>query len=132
MTRANPVPASLPSETGLLAAYMASERAFRGIGPRRAAALADALGDGLKAAILALDQRVIEIVGEEPAIAAGAAIEARQSEVAFLSWLDEIGAKISAAQAIRLARAWGPQGSRRCVRTPTSCWQCPAGGPWTQ
>ncbi|WP_157764560.1 hypothetical protein [Rhodobacter sp. CZR27] len=41
-------PSGIPRVTGLLATYMAREKAFRGIGPRRAAALADALRTTLK------------------------------------------------------------------------------------
>ncbi|SHJ12986.1 exodeoxyribonuclease V alpha subunit [Palleronia salina] len=118
MKQVDLVATGLPSETSLLATYIASDRTFRGIGPRRAAALAEALGDDLQAAILALDKRVIEIVGEEPAIEAAAAMEARQSEVALLSWLDDIGAQIPTANAIRLARAWGPQGIEAVRQNP--------------
>ncbi|MDD9727265.1 AAA family ATPase [Roseovarius sp. SK2] len=105
-----PKPQGLPSKTPLLAAYLRRERAFRGIGKERARALADAFGDDLQAALLAIDDRVIEIIGEEPAIAAAAAMELRVPETGFLSWLDEIGANIDPQKAIRVARAWGPQG----------------------
>lgn len=110
MTSVASEPSGLPREIGLLATYIAREKAFRGIGPRRAAALAAALGDNLEASILALDERVIEIVGDEAAIAAAAAMEARHAETAFLGWLSEIGAEIPVGKAIRLARAWGPKG----------------------
>lgn len=118
MKRTAPVSAPPPSETSLLAEYMATERAFRGIGPRRATALANTFGDDLRAATLAIDQRVIDIVGEESAIAASAAMETRQPEIAFLLWLDEIGAKIPVSKAIRLARAWGPQGIEAVRQNP--------------
>lgn len=111
-------PSGLPSEIGLLATYIAREKDFRGIGPRRAAALAAALGDDLEASILALDERVIEIVGEESAIAAAAAMEARHAETAFLIWLNEIGAEIPVTKAIRLARAWGRQGVEAVRQNP--------------
>lgn len=110
MTSVASEPSALPREPGLLATYIAREKAFRGIGPRRAAALAAALGDDLEASILALDDRVIEIVGDDAAIAAAAAMEARHAETAFLGWLNEIGAEIPVGKAIRLARAWGPKG----------------------
>jgi len=110
MTSVASEPSALPREPGLLATYMAREKAFRGIGPRRAAALAAALGDDLEASILALEDRVIEIVGDEAAIAAAAAMEARHAETAFLGWLNKIGARIPVGKAIRLARAWGPKG----------------------
>lgn len=105
-----PARRGLPSETQLLAAYIMREPAFRGIGKKRAKALADAFGADLQAALLAIDDRVVEIIGEEPAIAAAAAMELRVAEVDFLSWLDQIGAKILPQKAIRLARAWGQQG----------------------
>lgn len=108
----------MPSEIGLLVSYIAREKAFWGIGPRRAAALAAALGDDLQASILALDERVIDIVGEESAIAAAAAMEALQAETVFLSWLNKIGANIPVSEAIRLARAWGPQGVEAVRQNP--------------
>ncbi|WP_138468674.1 hypothetical protein [Poseidonocella sp. HB161398] len=113
-------PASLPRETSLLAGYIAREKAFRGIGPRRAAALAVAFGDGLGDAILALDERVVEIVGEEPAIAAAAALEVRQVEAELLDWLHRIGAGMPLAVAIRLAlrRRHSPGGRDRGRRPP--------------
>ncbi|MCC8950216.1 AAA family ATPase [Bradyrhizobium sp. Arg62] len=108
----------LPAEANLLVAYLARERAFRGIGPRRAAALGEAFGAGLKDAIMRLDEGVIELVGEEPALAAAAAIEVRQAEAAMLEWIDAIGARIPIDKAIRIARAWGPQGVEAVRQNP--------------
>jgi len=62
----------LPVASSLLVSYLARERAFRGIGPVRAAALVEAFGKGLKEALLSLDAGVVDIIGEEPAITAAA------------------------------------------------------------
>ncbi len=116
--RRPPTRVGLPSETLLLAAYLARNPAFPRIGENRAKALAEAFGPDLKAALLAIDDRVVEIIGEEPAIAAAAAMELREAETAFLSWLDEVGANIPPPKAIRIARAWGPQGVEAVEANP--------------
>ena len=45
------VEAPMPQRPGALAAYIAEDRDFRGIGPAKAAALAAAFGDGLRDAL---------------------------------------------------------------------------------
>lgn len=108
----------LPSSPTLLAQYLARERAFKYIGPSRAEALSEVFGDCLAEAILALDDGVIEIIGEDHAINAAAVLETRLPEVDFLEWLQSINADIPSFKAIRLARAWGQQGFEAVKRNP--------------
>lgn len=98
------------SKLDLMSTFLASDRAFRGIGPRRAAALARKFGSSTIDAIRCVDPGVIEIVGEEVALNAAAEVEVRQAEITFLEWLQRINAPISTSRALCLARAWGPQG----------------------
>jgi exodeoxyribonuclease V alpha subunit len=109
-----PVKASMTT----LVSYIAHDEAFRGIGPRRAAALGAAFGQELLEAITRCDERVIEIVGEEAAIRAAAVVEARKAEAALLAWLDSKELVIPTSQATRIARAWGPQGVARIEANP--------------
>lgn len=108
----------LPADVSLLVTYLARDRAFKGIGPKRARAMGDIFGSDLKTGILTMDERVIEIIGEESAIIAAAVMEVRQAETTFISWLDEIGANVPSSKAIRLARAWGPQGIETVRKNP--------------
>lgn len=103
-------PSDMSDNPALLVTYIAREAAFKGIGPKRAKALGDAFGPGLQDALLAMDDGVISIIGEEPAINAAAAMDVRKDDAGFLAWLDQIGVNIPAWKAIRIARAWGPQG----------------------
>ena len=118
MTRYQPARSDLPTETSLLVAYLEREKAFPCIGKKRAAELGRTFGAGLKDAILRVDDGVIKIVGEEPALAAAAAMEVRQEETAFLEWLDSVGARIQPHKAIRIARAWGAQGAEAVQTNP--------------
>jgi len=102
----------MPARTDLLVSYIARERAFRGIGRIRAAALGEHFGTDLRQAILSLDEGVIHIVGEVPAIMAAAVMNIRETEAVFLEWLDDLNVNIPEAKAIRLARAWGAEGMR--------------------
>ena len=108
----------LPSSSAHFAQYLARERAFKHIGPARAAALYEAFGDLLSDAILNLDEGVVDIVGEVNAINAAAVLETRMPETAFLEWLETINADIPSFKAIRLARAWGKQGVAAIQQNP--------------
>ncbi|WP_138468441.1 AAA family ATPase [Poseidonocella sp. HB161398] len=100
----------VPEQPEAFAAWLASERAFAGIGPKRAQALADTFGAGLQDAILRGDARIVGMLGEEVALRAAEVLDERLAEAAFFRWLEEIGARLPAWQASRIARAWGPQG----------------------
>ena len=115
---ARPQPRGLPERCSHLADYLARERAFKFIGPKRAAALLETFGSELKDAILGLDDRVVNIVGEAPAIHAAAVLETRLPEAEFLDWLSKIRADIPASKAISLARAWGKQGVDQVQKNP--------------
>lgn len=106
------------SETPVFLTYLARDRAFKGIGPKRAAALGEAFGSGLKDALLNIDHRVIDIVGEQAALAAAAVLEVREAEAEFLLWLESLGAEIPASKAIRIARAWGKNGIEAVYNNP--------------
>lgn len=84
----------------------------------RAAALHEALGPDLRGAILAIDDRVVDIIGELPAINAAAVLETRVPETEFLTWLSDIRANIPPSKAIRLARAWGKEGTEAVQKNP--------------
>lgn len=108
----------LPASSSLFAEYLARDRAFKGIGPKRAAALFEAFGPDLRDALLSIDDRVVEIVGEEAAINAAAILETRLHETDFLEWLTGLKAEIPIYKAIRIARAWGKQGTEAVKRNP--------------
>ncbi|SDO40597.1 exodeoxyribonuclease V alpha subunit [Sulfitobacter litoralis] len=102
----------MPTRTDLLVSYIARERAFKGIGDVRAAALGKRFGTNLREAILSIDEDVIHIVGEVPAITAATVMSIREAETVFLKWLDDLQVNVSEAKAIRLSRAWGTKGIR--------------------
>ena len=108
----------LPASSSLFAEYLARDRAFKGIGPKRAAALLDAFGPDIRDALLSIDDRVVEIVGEETAINAAATLETRLPETDFLEWLTGLKAEIPIYKAIRIARAWAKQGTEAVKRNP--------------
>lgn len=108
----------LPAAPSLFAEYLARDRAFKFIGPVRANALVEALGSDLREAILSLDDRVVDIIGEAPAINAAAVLEARLPETEFLAWLVSVGADIPIYKAVRIARAWGEQGTKAVKQNP--------------
>ncbi|MDG1340224.1 MAG: AAA family ATPase [Paracoccaceae bacterium] len=108
----------LPQSPSMFQHYLARERAFKNIGPKRAAALTEAFGDDLSKAILDQDEGVADIIGEEAALNAAAVLETRLPETTFLAWLDSLAAGIPASKAIRLARAWGPQGIDAIRKNP--------------
>lgn len=114
----DPVADRVQNSPTLFAQYLARERAFTNIGPQRAAALVEAFGSRLSEAILAQDDGIIEIIGEEHAINAAAVLETRLPESDFLTWLESTKADIPAYKAIRLARAWGREGVDAVKRNP--------------
>ena len=67
---------------------------------------------------MSIDDRVIDIIGEAPAINAAAVLETRLPETEFLAWLASIGADIPIYKAICIARAWGKQGTEAVKRNP--------------
>ncbi|MGX9854841.1 AAA family ATPase [Limimaricola variabilis] len=109
---------ALPARPSLFAEYLARDRAFKYIGAARANALLEALGSDLREAILSLDDRVVDIIGEAPAINAAAVLETRLPETEFLAWLASVGADIPIYKAIRIARAWGKQGAEAVKQNP--------------
>lgn len=105
-------PEAMPHAGAALAAYMASERAFKGIGPARAKELHKQFGEDLFTAITECRDGVIKVIGEANAIIAAAALQERAAEVAVLDTLDELGLSkaLGPRKAIRVARAWGNTG----------------------
>jgi len=108
----------LPARPSLFAEYLARDRAFEYIGPARASALFETLGSDLREAILSIDDRVVDIIGEAPAINAAAVLETRLPEAEFLTWLTSVGADIPIYKAISIARAWGKQGTEAVRQNP--------------
>lgn len=109
---------ALPSCSSLFAEYLARDRAFKYIGPKRAAALLEAFGPNLRNALLSIDEKVVRIIGEAPAISAAAVLETRIPETDFLAWLDCLNAEIPVHKAIRISRAWGKQGTDAVKKNP--------------
>lgn len=107
-----------PTHPALFAEYLARDRVFKHIGPKRAAALLRVLGADLREAMLSIDERVVEIIGEAPAINAAAVLETRVPETEFLEWLSSLRADIPVRKAIRVARAWGKQGTDAVRENP--------------
>lgn len=105
-----PFPKEQTTKGKILADYMAYEREFKGIGPRRSAALLSIFGDSLKSAVLDIDQTVIDTIGELPAINASAVLQNRGAELDLLDWLYGMQLEFSRTNAIRIARAWGNVG----------------------
>ncbi|MDE0147920.1 MAG: hypothetical protein OXM58_06075, partial [Rhodospirillaceae bacterium] len=106
------IEAPMPRSPGALAAYLAEDRDFRGIGPAKAAALAAAFGDGLHAALDRKHPDVVAILGEETATTAFAAYEMKSPEIELLDWLESRGVAsvVGTRTAIRIARCWGHDG----------------------
>ena len=102
----------MPRAIGALATYLAVDRDFRGIGPAKAAALAEAFGDDLCAALHRKRPEVIAILGDETATNAFAAYELKSPELELLDWLERRGVApaVGARTAIRIARCWGHDG----------------------
>lgn len=94
------------------AAMIAQDRAFRGIGPAKAAALEARFGLGFRAAVENRDPAVAELVGDEAAAAAFAAIQAKAAEADVLEWLANCGAlnDVGVPTALKIARCWGHEG----------------------
>ena len=102
----------MPGTPGALAAYLAEDRDFRGIGPAKAAALAAAFGDQLSDALAHKRPEVIAILGDETATNAFATYELKSPEIALLDWLEGRGVAsvVGTRTAIRIARCWGHDG----------------------
>ncbi|MDE2873881.1 MAG: AAA family ATPase [Gemmatimonadota bacterium] len=102
----------MPRTSGALAACLAGDREFRGIGPARAAALEAAFGEDLGAALGRKDPGVVDLLGEETATNAFAAYELKSSELELLQWLEIRGVStaVGTRTAIRIARCWGHDG----------------------
>lgn len=100
------------SRPSAFAAMIAQDRAFRGIGPAKAAALDARFGPGLRAALEHRDPAVAELVGDEAAVAAFAAIQAKAAEADALDWLTGCGAleAVGVPTALKIARCWGHDG----------------------
>ncbi|SIS60292.1 exodeoxyribonuclease V alpha subunit [Roseivivax lentus] len=94
------------------AAMIAKDRAFRGIGPAKAAALDARFGSELRAALESRDPAVAELVGDEAAVAAFAAVQAKAAEADVLEWLTGCGAleAVGIPAALKIARCWGHDG----------------------
>lgn len=106
------------SKGKLLATYLVQDKDFKGIGPRRSNALLSLFGDKLRDAILSTDQRVVDIIGEVPAINASVVLQSRLSEIDLLEWLYETNINLPRANAIRIARAWGSIGLHTIQKNP--------------
>lgn len=95
-----------------LAAMIAQDGAFRGIGPAKARALDQRFGADLRAAIERCDPAVAEVVGDEAAATAFAVFEAKAAEANVLDWLTSTGAlrEVGVPNALKIARCWGHDG----------------------
>ena len=103
----------MPRTLGALATYLAEDRDFRGIGPAKAAALAEAFGEDLCTALDRKRPEVIAILGEETATSAFATYELKSPELELLEWLENRGVapEVGTRTAIRIARCWGTTAS---------------------
>lgn len=103
-----------------LETLLATDPAFRGVGPARAATLADAFGSGLHAALAGKDARIVALLGETIAAAVFEAYEDRAAEAALLAWLEARGLAgvIDTATLLRIARCWGPEGAEALMANP--------------
>lgn len=108
-----------PSPTlSFTASFLASDRAFQGIGPKRAQALYNTFGKTLFEKMRRVHPDVVSIIGEEAALVAAAALEIKKADVAFVTWLGQIKANIPTSAALRLARAWGQAGLKAVQDNP--------------
>ena len=100
---------AMPHSASALAAYISADRAFKGIGPARAAALHKEYGEGLYTALLECTPRIIDMIGEENALIAASAMTMRVAEIDIVQALDRLGLyqTVGPHKAIRIARAWG-------------------------
>ena len=113
-----PTDQSLPMQGKILVSYLANDRSFRGIGPKRAQTLYDTFQDDLIKMLSGVDEAVVALIGEDAAICAAATIAERASEGEIITWLDQIKAPVPARLAIRLARAWGAEGLSALKNNP--------------
>ncbi len=120
--KAPTVPQAMPHAGSALAAYISTEKAFRGIGPTRAKALHDEYGDELYAALLQCRSHVVSMIGEENAITASCAVRERVAEIDVIDALDDMGLYqvVGPRFSIRIARAWGKIGAQTIKDNPYS------------
>lgn len=99
----------MPAAASALAAWLARDRDFRGIGPALATRLHDAFGSRLRDALLNRNPRIVEILGEELATATFGVFDFKAPEADVAAWLDEqgIAAIVGHGTAITIARCWG-------------------------
>lgn len=110
----------MPKPHGALAAYIAADKEFRGIGPALAARLEERYGTNLHAAFAARDTGIVEMLGPAIAEAALAAFEVKAHEADLLDWLDRHGVAeaVGVPAAIRIARCWGREGIEALIDNP--------------
>ena len=110
----------MPKPHGALAAYIAADKEFRGIGPALAARLEERYGSDLHAAFAVQDAGIVEILGPAIAEAAFAAFEVKAHETDLLDWLERQGVAevIGVPTAIRIARCWGREGTEALIDNP--------------
>ena len=111
---------AMPHSASALAAYISADRAFKGIGPARAAALHKEYGEGLYTALLECTPRIIDMIGEENALIASSAMTLRVAEIDIVQALDRLGLyqTVGPHKAIRIARAWGKVGVQSITDNP--------------
>jgi exodeoxyribonuclease V alpha subunit len=99
----------MPPAGSALAAFLAKSADFRGIGPALAARLHDEFGERLYRALSDHDQRVVEILGEDVAMAAFSVFAFKAPEADVIDWLDRRGVAdiVGHAVALKIAHCWG-------------------------
>jgi exodeoxyribonuclease V alpha subunit len=110
----------MPRPHGALAAFIASDKEFRGIGPALAARLEELFGSNLRTAFLTRDPGIVEVLGDAIAETAFAAFELRAYEVDLVDWFQQRGVAeaIGVPTAIKIARCWGGEGMQALIDNP--------------
>lgn len=118
-----PVATTAPTsqeDQSALAAFLAADPAFKGIGPGYARRLAERFADDLAEALNRCDPAVADVLGDALAEQTCAAFREKRSELAVLAWVERKGliSTIGTATAIRIAQCWGSAGIKALDRNP--------------
>ena len=110
----------MPRPSRAFAAYMASDKEFRGIGPVQASRLEARFGEHLRDVIAAHDPRVVEVLGDKTAQAAFIAFEHKSHEADVVDWLERRGVdeEVGVQTAIKIARCWGGDAAPALTANP--------------
>ncbi|SCM68317.1 AAA family ATPase [Donghicola eburneus] len=110
----------MPRPGRALAAYLATDKEFRGIGPALASRLEAQYGHDLHHAMLAKDQGIIQILGEEVAEISFAAYDYKVHELDVVDWLQsqKVDVDVGVPIALRIARCWGGEATQALKDNP--------------